>query len=143
MNGRPGSLTGRQPQLACPPAGQQTFIRWRRASLRFPRGCLKGVYNGNGRMGDKMPFLIFRSIGPVDLLIILAIVVFLFGATRFAGIGRGIGRAIREFRREVKETGEDGDSTTTASTDESQRHYGQNEVFRTSGADPDLYFQAI
>lgn len=69
-----------------------------------------------------MPFLIFRSIGPVELLIILAIVVFLFGATRFTEIGRGIGRAIREFRREVKETGEDGDSTTTASTDESQRH---------------------
>ena len=75
-------------------------------------------------MGDKMPFLIFRSIGPVELLIILAIVVFLFGATRFAGLGRGVGRAIREFRREVKETDEDenGESATAARTNKSQRH---------------------
>lgn len=50
-----------------------------------------------------MPFLVFQSIGPTELLIVLAIVVVLFGATRIAGIGGAIGGAIREFRREVKE----------------------------------------
>ena len=50
-----------------------------------------------------MPFLIFQSLGPAELVIILAIVVVLFGATRIGDIGGSIGRGIREFRREVKE----------------------------------------
>ena len=53
-----------------------------------------------------MPFLISPSLGPAELLIILAIVVVLFGATRIGDIGKGVGRGIREFRREVK-SGED------------------------------------
>ena len=50
-----------------------------------------------------MPFLIFQSLGPAELIIILAIVVVLFGASRIGDIGGAIGRGIREFRREVKE----------------------------------------
>ena len=49
-----------------------------------------------------MPFLIFQSLGPAELIIILAIVVVLFGASRIGDIGGSIGRGIREFRREVK-----------------------------------------
>ena len=47
--------------------------------------------------------LVFQSFGAPELLIILAIVVVLFGATRIGDIGKGVGRAIREFRREIKE----------------------------------------
>lgn len=47
--------------------------------------------------------LVFQSFGAPELLIILAIVVVLFGATRIGDIGKGIGRGIREFRREVRE----------------------------------------
>jgi len=50
-----------------------------------------------------MPFLVFQSLGPAELVIILAIVVVLFGASRIGDIGGSIGRGIREFRREVKE----------------------------------------
>lgn len=50
-----------------------------------------------------MPFLVFQSLGPAELLIILAIVVVLFGASRLADIGGAIGRGIREFRRELRE----------------------------------------
>ncbi len=50
-----------------------------------------------------MPFLVFQSLGPAELIIIFAIVVVLFGATRIGDIGGAIGRGIREFRREVKE----------------------------------------
>ncbi len=50
-----------------------------------------------------MPFLIFQSFGPAELLIIFAIVVVLFGASRIGDIGGSIGRGIREFRRELKE----------------------------------------
>jgi sec-independent protein translocase protein TatA len=45
------------------------------------------------------------SLGAPELIIILAIVVILFGASRIGDIGGSIGRGIREFRREVK-TGE-------------------------------------
>ena len=50
-----------------------------------------------------MPFLIFQSLGPAELIIILVIVVVLFGATKIGDIGGSVGRGIREFRREVKE----------------------------------------
>jgi sec-independent protein translocase protein TatA len=46
------------------------------------------------------------GIGATELLIILAILVVLFGATRVADIGKGLGRGIREFRRELKEGSE-------------------------------------
>ena len=45
----------------------------------------------------------FGSLGAPELLIILAILVVLFGATRIGDIGKGVGRGIREFRREVKD----------------------------------------
>lgn len=47
------------------------------------------------------------NLGPLELLIILAIVVVLFGATRIGDIGKGIGRGIREFRREIKDGDKD------------------------------------
>lgn len=45
-----------------------------------------------------MPF----NLGVPELLIILAIMVLLLGASRIANIGGALGRGIREFRREVK-----------------------------------------
>jgi sec-independent protein translocase protein TatA len=51
--------------------------------------------------------LVFQSFGAPELLIILAIVVVLFGATRIGDIGKGIGRGIREFRREVRDGQDD------------------------------------
>ncbi len=71
-----------------------------------------------------MPFLIFQSFGPAELLIILAIVVVLFGASRIGDIGGSIGRGIREFRREVregeKETAE-GEEKAAAETSEEKK----------------------
>ena len=43
------------------------------------------------------------TLGPTELLIILAIVIVLFGASRLAGIGGAVGSSIREFRRSVRE----------------------------------------
>ena len=40
--------------------------------------------------------------GPQELLIILAIALLLFGGSRLAGLGKGVGRSIREFKNEVK-----------------------------------------
>jgi sec-independent protein translocase protein TatA len=43
------------------------------------------------------------SLGVPELLIILAIVIVLFGASRLAGIGGAIGGSVREFRRSVRD----------------------------------------
>lgn len=42
------------------------------------------------------------SIGPMELIIILAIALLLFGGSRLASLGKGVGRSIREFKEEVK-----------------------------------------
>ena len=59
------------------------------------------------------------GLGVPELLIILAIVVVLFGASRLAGLGGALGRGIREFRDESR-SGDDKkkDDTTVASKDE-------------------------
>ena len=44
------------------------------------------------------------SIGFPELIIILAIVVFLFGARRLPEVGNSVGRAIKEFREAMHET---------------------------------------
>jgi sec-independent protein translocase protein TatA len=62
-----------------------------------------------------MPFLIFQSLGPAELIIILVIVLVLFGASRIGDIGGSIGRGIREFRREVKEGEEEEKATADTS----------------------------
>ncbi len=43
--------------------------------------------------------------GPQELLIILAIALLLFGGSRLAGLGKGVGRSIKEFKNEVKGVG--------------------------------------
>lgn len=65
-----------------------------------------------------MPFLVFQSLGPAELLIILAIVVVLFGASRIGDIGKGIGRGIREFRRELREGQEEDKAPAKGETPE-------------------------
>ncbi|MDO5067242.1 MAG: twin-arginine translocase TatA/TatE family subunit [Propionibacteriaceae bacterium] len=42
----------------------------------------------------------------MELIIILAIALLLFGGSRLAGLGKGVGRSIREFKEEVKSADE-------------------------------------
>jgi sec-independent protein translocase protein TatA len=48
--------------------------------------------------GNTMPVL-----GPFELLIILAIIIALFGASRLAGVGAALGTSVRDFRKSVKD----------------------------------------
>lgn len=59
--------------------------------------------------------LMLALMGPLgiwELIIILVIVIFIFGANRLSGLGKGLGQAIRGFKDEmhVEEKSESSDS---------------------------------
>jgi len=62
-----------------------------------------------------IPLALFGPIGVWEIILILVIVIFLFGAKRIPEIARGMGEGIRGFRTSIKgddsepESGGDGD----------------------------------
>ena len=44
----------------------------------------------------------FRDIGPMEIILILAVLVLLFGAKKLPELARGSGRALRIFKAETK-----------------------------------------
>jgi sec-independent protein translocase protein TatA len=46
----------------------------------------------------------FRSIGPTELLIVAAIVLLLFGGKKIPEFFKGLGDAVREFKKAAKDT---------------------------------------
>jgi TatA/E family protein of Tat protein translocase len=59
-----------------------------------------------------MPF----GIGTTELIIILIIALLIFGPSRLAGIGSSMGRAIRDFRKSVKDVEETDEAAKTGTT---------------------------
>jgi len=59
----------------------------------------------------------FRSIGPMELIIILAVVLIIFGVGKLPEIGGAMGKAMRGFRKEM--TG-DKETKTSANKEESK-----------------------
>jgi|ERR687892_744168 sec-independent protein translocase protein TatA len=47
------------------------------------------------------------GLGPMELVVILLVLVMLFGATRLADLGGSLGKGIREFRKNVKDDGDE------------------------------------
>lgn len=60
-----------------------------------------------------MNSLAIAGLGTPELLIILAVVILLFGASKLPELARGSGRALRIFKAETKGLGDDDDTTTT------------------------------
>lgn len=56
-------------------------------------------------------------IGTTELLLILALAILLFGGTRLAGLGKSLGKGIKEFRQEMK--GENKEEKTEVKKDAS------------------------
>ena len=45
--------------------------------------------------------------GPMEVVVILVVVLLLFGAKRLPEIGRALGEGIREFKKAIKDSGDD------------------------------------
>jgi sec-independent protein translocase protein TatA len=56
--------------------------------------------------------LFIGGLGTTELLLILAVVVLLFGATKLPDLARGSGRALRIFKAETKGLMDDDDEST-------------------------------
>ncbi len=50
-----------------------------------------------------MPSLVFQQLGPLEIVIIVAAIIVVFGVGKLADVGGALGRSIREFRREMRE----------------------------------------
>ena len=57
-----------------------------------------------------MTLAVFETIGPLELLIVLGIVLLIFGPKRLPGLGRQLGSGMREFRDSIRGKGEADDS---------------------------------
>jgi len=57
-----------------------------------------------------MSLAVFETIGPLELLIVLGIVLLIFGPKRLPGLGRQLGASMREFKDSITSKGEADDS---------------------------------
>ena len=60
-----------------------------------------------------MSLAVFETIGPLELLIVLGIVLLIFGPKRLPGLGRQLGASMREFKDSItsKSDGDDDDDS--------------------------------
>ncbi len=56
-----------------------------------------------------MSLAVFQSIGPLELLIVLGIVLIIFGPKRLPSLGRQLGAGMREFKDSISRKGDDDD----------------------------------
>ena len=56
-----------------------------------------------------MTLAVFQSIGPLELLIVLGIVLLIFGPKRLPGLGRQLGAGMREFKDSITAQADDDD----------------------------------
>ena len=64
--------------------------------------------------------LLFPSLGPMELVLILVIVLVLFGASRIGELGKGLGEGIKNFKKGISEdepAATDGDANPPAKAD--------------------------
>ena len=69
---------------------------------------------------DLIHFLIF-GLGPTELIVILAILFLLFGASKIPQLARGLGKGITEFKEGLKEQGDDGNKPDEIEEDTSNK----------------------
>jgi sec-independent protein translocase protein TatA len=66
-----------------------------------------------------MSFALFQTVGPLELLIVLGIVLLIFGPKRLPGLGRQIGAGMREFKDSItRKADEDDDARALGPTEQ-------------------------
>jgi len=58
-------------------------------------------------------FALFQTVGPLELLIVLGIVLLIFGPKRLPGLGRQLGAGMREFKDSISGKAGDDDAGET------------------------------
>jgi sec-independent protein translocase protein TatA len=76
--------------------------------------------------------LLIGGLGTPELLIILAIVILVFGASKLPELARGSGRALRIFKEETK--GLDDDATTESQRELEARQAAERQAFEAKQA---------
>src|SRR3954453_16078151 len=56
-----------------------------------------------------MSFALFQTVGPLELLIVLGVVLLIFGPKRLPGLGRQLGAGMREFKDSISGKADGGD----------------------------------
>ena len=64
-----------------------------------------------------MSLAVFQSIGPLELLIVLGIVLIIFGPKRLPSLGRQLGAGMREFKDSISRKSGDDDDEDDAGAD--------------------------
>ncbi|MDD4081306.1 MAG: twin-arginine translocase TatA/TatE family subunit [Eubacteriales bacterium] len=59
-------------------------------------------------------------IGVTEILLILILALVVFGGGKLAGVGKSLGQSIREFKKEVKASDDDVETTSEETKPESQ-----------------------
>src|SRR3954464_11095493 len=63
------------------------------------------------RRNGRMSLAVFETIGPLELLIVLGIVLLIFGPKRLPGLGRQLGASMREFKDSITSKSDEDDDT--------------------------------
>ena len=67
-----------------------------------------------------MNLAVFQSVGPLELLIVLGIVLLIFGPKRLPGLGRQLGAGMREFKDSITRRSDDDDEDDSDAATRSQ-----------------------
>ena len=89
-----------------------------------------------------MNLAVFQTVGPLELLIVLGIVLMIFGPKRLPALGRQLGAGMREFKDSVTRKSQDddedvieeGDDTSAATRREASAALGRPEEETTQPA---------
>ena len=72
-------------------------------------------------VGSPEFILAFPTLGPMELIIILIIVVLIFGVNKIPQLGKGIGEGIRNFKSSIKSVHDDEEDKSEVSSKEEKK----------------------
>ncbi len=65
--------------------------------------------------------MLFRQFGPLELIIVLAIALLIFGPKKLPELGQAIGKTIQQFRKSMSGESNPEEASTGTSTDEEKK----------------------